>query len=90
MLSSPDRQLEAALADPNYEELVLLAAYYALLDAEPPSCRERMPVEYTNDLYELSKVVGKYRRSRFDNRRGNGLPRHRQIRVSRGRQGALA
>jgi len=89
-LNDSEEKLVAALTAPNYEELVLLTAYLALADAVPPTAREPMPVEYTRELYELSRATGKYRRSRFDDRRGSGLPRHRQVRVTVPRSGALA
>lgn len=67
----------------------LLAAYWALCDAQPPKKSERMALEYTKQLFDLSKSTRKYPRSAFDGRIGNSrhplghnLPKQRKVRAS--------
>ena len=87
-LSESQEKLESALTSPNYEELVLLTAYWALMDWCRPTEREPMPLEYTAELYDISRSAKKYKRSRFDNRRGLGVPSHRRVKVrGLGKQG---
>lgn len=80
-LNESEEKLESALTSPNYEEQVLLTAWFALMDAEPPIGREPLPVKYTAELYDISRAAKKYRRSRFDDRRGLGVPKHRHVKV---------
>jgi hypothetical protein len=80
-LNESEEKLESALTSPNYEEMVLLTAYWALMDWCRPTGREPMPVKYTAELYDISRAAKKYKRSRFDDRRGLGVPRHRHVKV---------
>lgn len=68
------------------DQQVALAAWYILADAETPSLREELPVEYSLALSELAATCGKYYPRRFLRRRlTTGLPRHphRKPRVTR-------
>jgi hypothetical protein len=65
---------------------VLLAAWFALADASPPSKGERLPVTYAGALAALSKCTGKYPRSpffRYHTRTGLTSGRQRKPRVRR-------
>lgn len=48
----------------NYEEEVLLTAYYALVVAEPPTSYEPMPTGYIEALSHLSRAAGRTHTSR--------------------------
>jgi hypothetical protein len=53
------------LSDLTDEQKVLLAAWFILADASPPSKDEPLPVECVAALAELSESTGKYGRSRL-------------------------
>jgi hypothetical protein len=73
------------------EQQIATAAYWALADMVGPKELTRAtrddhqgsPIHYTQALFDVAKLVGKYPRSPFDRGRiGTGLPRQRKVRAS--------
>lgn len=79
-------------SDLNEEQKPLLAAWFLLAIAKPPSPEEDLPLEYSTALSELCATVGKYYQRRFTRLHltpGVVHGQRRNVRVSKSR-GQLA
>lgn len=70
-------------SDLNQEQRSDLTAWFLLADAEPPSKRENLPLEYSAAIAELASAAGKNPRTRFGKRQGTVVISNRRRIVRR-------
>lgn len=68
----------------NQCEKVLLTAYWAVCDAQPPRKSERfLAVNYTTELWSIAQAAGRIGPRKDPRRLGTQLPRQRKVRASK-------